>query len=327
MSNGSKCVGKWLGISVVLVSGCFAGTAMAACMVVDATIYTIGQGAVVTVGEGTPPDAVIKSSQASNSSKDWKVSCTSGTYDFVSEHNGKAAIYPIREESQSPGEHAGIGVRIYIDEQGEGGEKAIPWTLRRTFSSVTTVSNPDTVRYEIVRLSGPVVPGKMRPSTAASSSVGGQNYRLFNIDNLSIARPSCDISASSLNQSVALGTHESSKLKNPGDATPWIPFQLVSQNCDNPAGIVADITFGTGADADTQNPKLYKVTPGTVRGLGIGLAQDTPGSEEVLPGQKTSLAAVATGARYRFKARMQRTSAALVPGKISKGIVVQVDFR
>lgn len=328
-------LGRLCAMGSIAIAGMQAGVARANCTASTPGTYTIGQGVPIVVRGDVAPGTVIATSRVESVDKQWAVDCTSGTKTFTSKITGTTGdTFPVRVAGQGVGENAGVGLQIVITELaasgGDGVAHELPWTMQRTFSGLANLRIKDNVDYKLVRLSGPVRYGKaiaesVATSVASPGAIG--TFRKISINDLILARPSCSISASSLNQQVDLGAYTSSQFSRPGDSSPWIKFRLVSENCDDPTGMIADITFGTSTDADLQNAALYNVLPGPVRGVGIQLARDTAGSEPILPGQLTSMPAVATGQFYGFKSRLQRTSASLVPGGITKPLVVQVDFR
>ncbi|BDU23186.1 hypothetical protein DYGSA30_46430 [Dyella sp. GSA-30] len=229
------------------------------------------------------------------------------------------------------GRDSGFGARFAIKETGDPDFQVLPIDRRQTFTVQTTINGNAQLRYQLVRLPGPIQYGQFERGVLAQSvvtladNVRRGAYRTISMDNLTIARPSCSITNDSLTQSVSLGTHAIGSMPRVGDGSPWRPFRLVMKECDDPQHVIADITFGKSSDADRTNGSLFSLDANSAQGVGIEI--EGPANVAVVPGRMTSLPAVGTGQDFGFRARYQRTTAAARAGTANKALTVTVEFR
>lgn len=332
MNSQSRKVFKLLALAGVVGAGLGAQPAYAVCTAQGVTRYIIGQGTPLVVRADASEGDVLRSNQASNDGKIWYVNCTTaGEQTFASRYNkvDPVTIVPLKVMRDGSEVDAGVGVVIAIRENDDAGFQSLPAEKRRTLEANKPFGITDTVQYELRRMSGPVEYGTVLSKEVAWSGITGSTayFRRIWVEDLVIARPSCSISADSLEQEVNLGTHNATEFPKPGDSTSWTTFRLISADCADPAGVIGDFTFGTLADADGSNANLFNLGTGAARGAGIALARADADDTAILPGQVTSIAAVPTGDAYEFKARLTRTTANFAAGTFSKAVVVQVDFR
>lgn len=304
--------------------------AWAGCSISTTYRYPISRSTPLVVKSGTPVGEVVSESVV-NGVNPLQLICFPGESRFVS---GLTASAP-SDSSVVPlkigGLDSGLGARFAIKEAAESNFQIMPIDRRQTFAVRTNISGLDRVRYQLVRLPGPLRYGKFDSQTLAQSLVTLADnirlgaYRTIWMDSMSIGRPSCSITSDSLNQAVSLGTHAISSMPRVGDGTPWRPFRLVMEACDDPQNVVADITFGSGADADQMNNSLFAINAGGAQGVGIEI--QGPGSTAIVPGQLTSLHAIAGGQAYDFRARYQRVMTSTMAGAANKSMTVTVEFR
>jgi type 1 fimbria pilin len=319
-----------IAIACLAVATFYALPAWAGCSISRPYRYPIIRDASLVVGSGVQVGEVVSESVV-NGSNQLQLICFPGESRFLSTLTAFApsdsSVVPLKID----GVDSGFGARFAIKESNESDFQPLPIDRRRTFTVQTNIDGSAQVRYQLVRLPGPIRYGKFETGVLAQSVVTLADnirfgaYRTISLERLGIARPSCSISSDSLNQAVSLGTHAIGSMPSVGDGSPWRSFRLVTRECDDPQHVIADITFGTGADADQIDGSLFALNAGGARGVGIEI--QGPGNTAIVPGQVTSLPAVATGQAFDFRARYQRTTAAVMAGVANGAMTVTVEFR
>jgi len=302
----------------------------AGCSISTISQYPIRRATALVVGSGVPVGQVVSESVVNGPNR-LQLICLPGSARFFSGLMVSAPSDPSVVPLTVGRQPSGFGARFAIKEEGESDFHELPIDRNRTFTVRTNINGNDQIRYQLVRLPGPINYGKFDVGVLAQSVVTLANnvslgaFRTISMDDMAIARPSCSISNSSLNQTVSLGTHAIGSMPRVGDGSPWRPFRLVMEQCDDPLHVIADITFGVGADADRSDGDLFALNAGGAQGVGIEI--QGPGNVPIIPGQMTSLPAIATGQAFDFRARYQRTTASAMAGAANKAVTVTVDFR
>jgi type 1 fimbria pilin len=302
----------------------------AGCSISTMSQYPIRRTADLVVGSGVPVGQVVSESVVNGPNR-LELICLPGSARFFSGLIVSAPSDPSVVPLTVGGQPSGFGARFAIKEEGESDFHDLPIDRSRTFTVRTNINGNAQIRYQLVRLPGPINYGEFERGVLAQSVVTLANnvslgaFRTISMDSMAIARPSCSISSGSLNQTVSLGTHAISSMPRAGDGSPWRPFQLVMEQCDDPLHVIADITFGLGSDADRSDGDLFAVNAGGAQGVGIEI--QGPGNVPIVPGQMTSLPAIATGQAFDFRARYQHTPAAVTAGAANKAVTVTVNFR
>jgi type 1 fimbria pilin len=233
------------------------------------------------------------------------------------------------------GVRSGVGVRITMS---VNGGDFLPMPQERQLNlpiGSPAYSESDTIKAELTRTASPVVYGKVDAGLGIGASnfyngvgaVGSPGqYQTIRSGSITLVRPSCAIDTNSLNQTVNLGSYSTTELKDPTSTTPWTPFKFVMKNCGDPDTLV-DITFGSVADRDKNNPNLFSLNTGGPTGIGIGLSTDDGAEKPMLPGVTATFPGVLTGGTYNFRARMERTPVALTAGRFDRPVTVLVTYR
>ena len=319
---------------VVAVGTMYAAPTWAAgCVINGSHTYQVGQGTPLIVLGTEPEGTILRTNEGAATPGQWQLTCTPGNARYYTNYESGAVgdVFPLQAEGQGAGENAGIGIRLRLKDSRHPVFTQIPIDETVAYTEpYTIVRESDAFQYELVRLSGPVVYGRIKIGRVGYSAVTNaagqmQIFRTVSINDITITRPTCSISADTLNQQVDLGTYALGQIPNPNDTTRWINFKLATEKCDSPDNMFANITFGTAADADAINKNLFAINSGGATGVGIELATDKDSA--IVPGQLYSFPAVATGENFNFKARLKRTTSAASAGKVLKPVVVQVDFR
>ena len=233
------------------------------------------------------------------------------------------------------GQPSGLGVRLHMKGPADTGYATLPRKVTRTFPPGR--SNWQSFIYvEYVRTSGPVKYGLA--DVAINTRLGRiwvpdtvafpQNRLIHSISmaRLELSRPACSIETGSLEQQVSLGEYNGAKLRNGQDVPGWRPFQLTMAACADPSNLLADITFGTAADADANDPTAFYMNAGGPGGYGIAI-ETADGAHRMLPGQPREFHAIGTGQGYAFRARLQRTIGTISSGRVHRPVAVRVTFR
>jgi hypothetical protein len=234
------------------------------------------------------------------------------------------------------GQPSGVGLEIFVSEDG-GPKKQFPYQESLTIPNANPWTRSTTYYTSLVRVGGaPVVYGAVDNQgqtivqnnlrNSSGMPTNAQPYRFLVLGDFVLVRPSCSIDTASLNQTVRLGDdHNVSAFAN---STPsaWVPFNLTIANCDDPT-VLANITFGTGADADANNNTLFSMNQGGPEGLGIAIATAGMSSTAMLPGQTQTFPNPGSGNSFAFQARLQPTIGQVTPGVINRPVTVLVNFK
>lgn len=304
--------------------------AWAGCSISRVHHYSVIRSTPLVVGSGVQVGDVVSESVVTGPNQ-LQLICFPGEARFYSAFVAPVPGDPSVAPVQIDGLDSGLGVRFAIKEPDESVFQVFPIDRRRTFTVQTNINGNAQVRYQLIRLPGPLRYGKLDTAALAQSVVTLANninfgaHRTISMDDVTIARPSCSITDDSLTQAVPLGTHAIGSMPQVGDGSPWRSFHLIMKECDDPQSVIADITFGTGADADQTNDSLFALNAGGAQGVGIEI--QGPGDVAIVPGGVTSLPAVAAGQAFDFRARYQRTTAAAMAGVANKAVTVTVEFR
>jgi type 1 fimbria pilin len=348
MKNLIKTYGRALSLGLVAFAALKSGHAQAACSLgppgVVAMIVSAPSG--IVVDSSLPPGSTIGPGTGPAEPKTYTIVCTGGVggsnpvyfkTNLISSAVNNDYIY----EFTIGGTPAGVGMKLTMSTDG-GPLLPMPVTRQETFSNSTdpgrnvpSYTGTNQFQAVMVRTANPVVYGTVDPGQAigASNFYNGTGevgtpvqYMPIRTGTISLVRPSCAIDTGSLNQTVELGKYSTRDLADPSSSTPWIPFELKMANCDDPTGTSLDITFGVTTDRDTNNPSLFSLNSGGPTGIGIALSRNDGTDTSVLPGAASTYPGVATGGSYKFRARMQRTPAALMGGEFNRRMVVQVTY-
>jgi hypothetical protein len=232
------------------------------------------------------------------------------------------------------GQPSGVGIRLLVADS-NGQLRQFPYQETVTVPRGAYTA-PNRLATSLEKVGATVIYGQTDivqfANYAASNLYNGAGpigapvpFRRIGIQRFNLTRPSCFMDVKSLNQTVPLGRHRVSEFDN---ATPsaWVPFNLTVANCSDPA-VLADITFGTTADADASNNNLFSMNQGGPRGLGIAIATAGTASTAMLPGQTQTFPAVLSGQSFPFQARLQPTTGQVTAGAINRPLTVTVNFR
>jgi type 1 fimbria pilin len=232
------------------------------------------------------------------------------------------------------GNPSGVGIRFYVSDGGRPRQQ-IPFDESRTVPagrySEAGVLYSSLERYGSAPVEyGPVDPPGVTLAESDLYNLDGTDpgripFRLFQLGDFNLVRPSCSMDAASLNQIVPLGNYSVGDFQG-STPSPWIPFNLVVANCSDPT-ILADITFGTASDADANNTDLFSMNPGGPDGLGIAISNVGTTSTAMLPGQTQTFPTVLTGQSFPFQAQLQPTTGPVTAGTINRGVTVVVNFK
>jgi hypothetical protein len=326
----------------LLILGAFhSGTAWARCQLASSIpFYTVVQVRDVIVDETLPAGTPLgREGSLDAPSRQWMFNCAVGTtptpvrlnhYTIPAFANG---VYELIVNGQP----SGVGLRLFVSNDGRP-RQAFPFQESLTIPSTNPWSEAATFFTTLERVgSAPVVYGPVEAPGTNGTLAGSDLYNLDGSDGsripyrtvrlgyFNLVRPSCTMDAASLNQTVPLGSHNVSAFSN---STPsaWVPFHLTVANCTDPT-ILADITFGTAADADTNDTNLFSMNQGGPQGLGIAIATAGTASVAMLPGQTQTFPTVLSGQSFPFQARLQPTTGQVTAGTINRPVTVTVNFR
>jgi type 1 fimbria pilin len=313
-------------VPFLLASAYTAPAFAAGCNFHNLAIYQIGQTTYVDVSNDVPLDAVVREGAAPGEGK-LLLTCQAGLATFRGrwEDGGTSLIHPLTVG----GVPSGFGMKLSLEDSGGAG-RSIPHDFDQRFADGDEVrSDQDTVRYQIVRTPGPVAFGKVDPGRIAQSSVTRPNgslvvFRAMEIYELIFRRPSCSISAETLNQTVSMGRYNLRDFNNADRATPWVPFKLTVSECKEPVGLVARFTFGSTGDADEFASDLFSMPAGGPTHVGLQIANEARRSIE--PGKSYDANALATGESFQFNVRLRESRYSVGGGTFTRPVTVRVDF-
>lgn len=318
--------GRWL---VLLAAMAAAGAVdtQATCVFLNQANYQIGQTALVTAYNDLPADYVVRRGEAVGEGLPL-LRCTAGAQRFFGSYVKPTVggLVPLTVG----GKPSGFGVRVTIQEHPGEVTRPFPYEFTDVFTAETFVTSADDkVGYEVVRMTGPVVFGPIDTEVIARGSfdIGGaaQVFREMKIYELTLVRPSCSITAESINQTVPVGDFNLSNFATPDRATPWQKFNLTVGECLEPVGMVAQFTFGTDADRDPDLPTIFSMADSGSRNVGLEIGDED--EKTIEPGKPLRLNALGTGKDFVFKARLRETRFAVVGGgTFVRPVKVQVDF-
>lgn len=120
-----------------------------------------------------------------------------------------------------------------------------------------------------------------------------------------------------------LGTVDSSVFTNIGDASPWVDMNIKSKGC-SPSTKGMNWTYGTLADADPNNPNLFKVN-GDAKGIGIELKYTRgqslkPGTAGIYWNPRPA------GGIYDHQIRYVKTKDVIVGGNAGTTFTITIDY-
>jgi type 1 fimbria pilin len=341
--------GKALSLGLLAFASLKSGSAWAACYLAGPIIIMSVDGpAAGTVVDSTlPPGAEVGAGASPSDEKISNFVCTGGgagnSNPLYLKTNLLTTLAPSGlYEFTVGGRPSGVGMRLYLSSNG-GPFEPMPVTRQLNLPDSTDPRNnvpsytaKGQFKATMERTTNPVVYGPVDKAGLVGASVfyngvgevGDQNRFInVNVGSITFVRPSCAIDAGSLTQTVDLGRYSTRDLTDPSSSTRWAPFEFTMANCDDPTGRLVDITFGSAADRDSNNPNLFSLNMGGPTGIGIALSTDDDADTAVLPGTVSTYPGVATGGSYKFRARMQRTPAALTAGEVNRPVTVLVDYR
>lgn len=320
---------RWLA-GAALLAASYAAPSLAApgCIRNNLATYQIGQTTFVDVYNAMAEGQMVRQGSAAGEGK-LLLTCGAGVATFRGRwQNGTVGdLLPLTVG----GKPSGFGIRLYLQDKAGGPVQPFPHDFTRTFADGDTVrSDDDVVSYEIYRMTGPVEFGAVDAGAIAQSNVdqrgGGMVvFRSMEIYRLIFRRPSCSITTESLNQEVDVGSYHVGNFATPDRATPWVEFRLTVKECLEPIGMVASFTFGSGADADADNPQLFSLK-GANAPENVGLEVGDADRNTIEPGNPVRFNALATGKDFIFNVRMRETKPTVRGGEFQRPVTVLVDF-
>lgn len=316
---------RWLACGLVMSAG-IATKAMAApgCTQVNLATYQIGQTTYVDVRSSDPEGKLLRQGEAAGEGK-LLLRCNQGTVTFRGRWQNAqlAELLPLTVGGQP----AGVALKLFLRE-GDGEARSFPHDFNRAMAKGEEVrSDMDSVGYELYRTSGPVRFGKIDSKAVAQSSVdkaggGLVVFRSMQVYDLILRREACAIVADDLNQRIELPPYNLSNFATADRATPWEAFRLRVDHCVDPVGLIARVTFGTRADADTLHADWF-----SLRGpKNVALELGTKDFKTIAPGVPVEMNALGTGDAYEFHVRLRETRPTVVGGEFSRLVRVQVDY-
>lgn len=292
--------------------------------------YQLGQTAQIVVTNDMPPGELVRQERA-HGDGNVLASCMEGPARFVGEYTvaRQDGLVPLTVGN----EPSGFGIEVFIDELKEPQHHEFPHEYTLTFKKGDAVrSNDANIGYRVKRMTGPVKFGRVDMRTIAQQSsyqpngVKTRPFRHLKVYELFFVRPGCSISADTLNQTVDLGAYNASAFANPDRATRWVPFHLTVEECAEPVGLVADVTFGTPADADADMPAVFSLPdPRAPKNVGLEIADGD--RKTIRPGVVASFNAVGSGKDFPFNVRFRETKDTVRGGVVSRPVTVLVNFR
>lgn len=289
--------------------------------------YQIGQTAQIVVTNDIAPGTIVRDEKA-HGDGNVLATCMEGVATFEGDYSMQTvnSLVPLTVG----GKPSGFGIEIYIEELLDGTSFPFPHKYQRTFRLGDPVrSNHANIGYRIKRMTGPVEFGAFDRVTVAQQWTYQPNgartapFRHMTIYDLKLVRPACSIVAEDLNQTVKLGPYNASNFATPDRATPWVPFYLRVEQCEEPVGLVARFTFGSSADAVIGQPDLFTLVG--PKNVGLELADEN--EKNIAPGVSDQFNALGTGKVYTFNARLRETQPTVRGGSFSRGVNVLVEFR
>ncbi|MET0254741.1 MAG: fimbrial protein [Luteibacter sp.] len=292
--------------------------------------YQLGQTAQIPVTNDLAPGDVVRDEKAAGDGN-VLATCMEGEATFRGDYTVplEGSLVPLTVGS----EPSGFGIEVFINELKEAREYAFPHSYTRRFSKGDPVRSSEAeIRYRVRRMTGPVKFGAVDMRTIAEQwtyEPGGKktdSFRHLKVYELVFIRPACSISADTLTQVVDMGAYNASAFGNPDRATRWVPFHLTVEECAEPVGLVANITFGTTADADPYMPEIFSL-PGSRAPENVGLEIADGDKKTIKPGVLAQFNALGTGKSYPFNVRFRETKMTAGGGVVNRPITVMVDFR
>lgn len=304
-----------------------AAAAEGGCIYSNTGNYQIGQGANITVRNSIPPGTPVRDEKARGDGT-VLATCRRGAATFKGAYVQSISenLVPLTVNTIP----SGFGIELRVEEA-EGGVYEFPHEYQRSSNENFWFvrSNEAAVGYKVIRMSGPVAFGRVDQTKIAeqwsydANGIRTRPFREMKIYELYFVRPACSIEAADLTQTVDVGAFNASNFATPDRATPWKEFRLTVQECEEPVGLIADVTFGVGADADPDDPTLYSLSGPENVGLEIG-DEDKNTME---PGKTSSFNGLGTGKDYVFNVRLRETKPTVRGGRFSRPVRVTVNFR
>lgn len=315
---------------IALLAATHAGDARAAdgCVHSANTNYQIGQTAEIEVSNDIAPGTVVREGKARGDGS-VVASCKGDvTLDGAYTATRPDGLIPLTVGGQP----SGFGIEVYLEEDaGAGRTYEFPHQYQRSFGKGGFIrSNDINVGYRVRRMPGNIVFGRVDQTKIAeqraSSIIGGFTtpFRHMQIYEMWFKRPSCSISAETLNQTVPMGSYSLADFKNPDRATTWVNFQLTVKECKEPAGQIAQFIFGTPADADTNAPQLFRMLGSAPAHVSLEIADETKRTIE--PGKPYQANALATGEDFDFYVRLRESRYSVGGGAFTRPVTIRVDF-
>ncbi|HVI56678.1 MAG TPA: fimbrial protein [Luteibacter sp.] len=315
---------------LLLLATTYAGDALAAdgCAKSANTNYQIGQTAEIEVTNDIPPGTIVRDEKA-HGDGNVVASCVG---DVTLEGKYTAVLTDGLIPLMVGGELSGFGLEIYVEENfGAGPTYGFPHSYHRNFGKGGFIRSDDiNVGYRVKRMSGNIRYGRVDPGEiaeqAASSLTGGFTppFRHMQIYELWFKRPTCSISAETLNQTVSMGSYSLADFKNPDRATRWVNFKLTVQDCKEPVGQIARFTFGSATDADPDARDLFRMLGTGPSHVGLEIA--SAGKHTIEPGKPYEANALATGEDFDFYVRLRETLYSVGAGAFTRPVTIRVDF-
>jgi type 1 fimbria pilin len=319
----------------ILVLG-HAGSAAAAtgCDRLATSLYHLGNTVQLTVSNTIPVGEIVRDESATGDGNRL-ATCYATEATLVGENPVLVGggIVPLKVG----GLPSGFGIEVEIQQLKEGQKYPFPHTYMVPIELIDAgkagyiYSSDVSVRYVIRRMTGPVIFGPVDRQTVAVQKVIGPtgvataSIRQMDVHDITFVRPGCSISSETLNQTVAMGSYNIGNFATPDRATPWVPFRLTVEECQDPIGAVASMTFGTPADQDAINPALFSITAGGSQNVALELGKSDKSTIE--PGKLFQLNALGTGEHYEFNARFKETRPTVMGGNVNRPVLVKVEFQ
>ncbi|MDR6937659.1 fimbrial protein [Luteibacter sp. 3190] len=313
-------------LALVSIGGAVEARANGGCTSVNEATYQIGQTTYIDVHNAMEVGDVVQRGGAYGEGK-VLLSCEEGLAHFRGFYVKPTVgdLVPLLVNSKP----SGFGIRVKIQENGQSVIRSFPHEFDESFAKGEEVTSADdTVSYEVERMAGPVLFGRVDSGEIAKQAVSLPNisaqqvFRTMEIFSMILRRPTCTITPETLDQTVKLGDYNLSNFATPDRATPWVPFKLTVEKCPEPLGMVARFTFGGAGDADADNPDLFRLTGPENVGLELGDAN----KKTMRPGQLIRMNALGPGEDYEFYARLRETKPTVRGGIVNRDVTVLVDF-
>jgi type 1 fimbria pilin len=299
------------------------------CFYIADGIYQIGQTAQVVVTNDMAEGTIVRDEKA-HGDGNILATCMQGVGTFEGDYTVPQvqSLIPLTVG----GKPSGFGLELYIEELLEQRTFPFPHRYERSFNMGDPVrSNHANIGYRIKRMSGPIEFGQVDARKIAEQwtyEPGGRRtapFRHMTIYELAFVRPSCSISTESLNQEVQVGDYSVANFATPDRATPWKEFRLTVEECQEPVGMVASFTFGTQADADSDNAEVFSLK-GTDAPENVGLEIGDGSRKTIRPGEEARFNALGTGEDFVFNVRLRETKPTVRGGRFQRPVTVLVNF-